>query len=458
MCGGCSRRRPVSRLRPLISAQMQVPFRGNSAGLHPLTWGQKDLYQALARYSRTFNMKATVPVPANVDLPQVGDALRWALERYEGLRTVFPASREWTAQQCVLQEGRLSVPVLPTGREGEPGTEQHGFGRPFDLAAELPIRCALIADGGVPRRLVLELSRLTADLWARRILERTLAARLAGAAHWQAGPAHQPADQATAESQPASTAASAASAAYIARLLDTYPVTAFPAPGRADESTRAHAVPSRPRAKMTSPALGWAVGVLSRRYRVSVPSVYLAYVALLISALSGTQRFIANMVSSNRWIPGGRDYLGTLNQYVPVAIHLGEADFPAVLRRVQSASLLGFSHGLYDIADLKALAGHDALGQVDCTINVSQPRGRSRLNESRPSAAVMAATSVTELPQVDDFPGEIRRSLHLLAGGTSDEPQLTLTVNRSVVPVRPDALLRDLESRAVRDAEAAGRH
>jgi Condensation domain len=427
------------------AAIVPVPFHGARGGRHPLTWGQKDIHRAFVRYSPQaafFNLRTSLRVPPGTGLGRIADALRWAVEEYESLRTTYPQDARHGPHQLVHRDGTVALTVLDGPPGGyRPDTPLDGLGAEFDPGTELPLRCVLVTERGEPAWLVVEISHLSVDSVGCRILRQALARRLTGKDDRSAEPAHQPADRAAAENTPGAAAASRNAAAYLRRTRDAHRVPLF-APQAPD--TRPAAL--RPRVRMTSSTLGAAVGVLSRRHRVASSSVYLTYLALLVGALAEQDSCVFHGVSSNRWVPHGGGYVGTLNQYALIGVDLADGDFAAVLRRVQAASLQAFGNALYDIDDVAAAGALDALDRVDCVLNDNRATGDQ-------APAQDAPTVVRELAPVPDPPEPIRRSLQLSVGATAHRPELTLTVDPRALPeADPGGLLRAVEHAAVAEA------
>ncbi len=118
-------------------------------------------------------------------------ALADVTARHEALRTVF-AERDGRVFQRVLPAGeaRPAVERLTATEDELPGLVDTAVNRPFDLAAELPLRATLVELGPEDHAAVLLLHHITTDEWSDRPFLRDLAAayaaRTAGTApEWQ---------------------------------------------------------------------------------------------------------------------------------------------------------------------------------------------------------------------------------------------------------------------------------
>lgn len=434
-----------------LAGTMTVRFSGARGGRHPLTWGQRDVYRGFLVHSphaAFFNVRVSVPVPPGTTADQVCDAVRRTVEDHESLRTTYRTDGSGRPYQVVQRDGVIAVPTVdvPPGEFDPHGPWAH-LGGEFDHAAELALRCVLVTSAGSPAWLVTEVSHLSADTAGGRILRRALARRLNGEP--VPGRVHQAADQIAEESSPSGLDLGGRAISYLGSVLDAVPVPVFGAPEGEPPS-------DRPRAVMTSPALGAAVAMLSHRHRVTAGPVYLTLTALLIAALSGREAFAFSVVASNRWIPGADVYIGTLNQYAVGAIDLAGADLPTALSRAQAAGLRAFRYGLFDIDALAADGYLDALDRVDCVLNNNQT-SQAPVPElpAETPAALLARTTIIDQPPFRPTPPPFRRSIQLSINGTGERPELTLIIERRVLPgIDPGRVLRAVEAVAVSAAEA----
>jgi hypothetical protein len=363
-------------------------------------------------------------------MTDIRSTVRWAIQEYEALRTTYPAHGHRVPVQQLQREGQVSFDVFESvGENYQPGVPLACFGREFDPGEDLPVRWAVVTEGSCPAWLALEVSHLSADLAGGRILNHALALRLADRMSLHPGRGCQPADRTAAELAPDGMAASRKAVAYLDEILGSQTLPIFtpgwPGPGGGR---------LRSRIQMTSPVLGAAVSTISRRYRVPAATVYLAWMALLVGALSGRSRCTFGVAASNRWLPGAADYVGTLNQYALMTVDLTAAEFPLLLKRVQAVSLQGFGHALYNIDDLEAKGLLSALDQVDCIINNSQS-GRAPTQIPANAAEDLRRLTLTEqVAPLSEPPAQIRRSIQLSVAGTGLRPSLLLCADPSVLP------------------------
>ncbi|WP_051852243.1 non-ribosomal peptide synthetase [Streptomyces aureocirculatus] len=166
----------------------------------PLSAAQRRLW-FLHQYeaSPTYNMPFTLHLTGELDAEALESALHDVIARHETLRTVFPQADDGPYQRVldvdeVNRDHRIALSVRRA--EGGPedgGPEDRGTAlaecltaaarRPFDLAAELPVRASLFrtasdpgSDGADAHVLALVIHHIAGDGWSLAPLARDLAA------------------------------------------------------------------------------------------------------------------------------------------------------------------------------------------------------------------------------------------------------------------------------------------
>ncbi|MFD5086391.1 non-ribosomal peptide synthase/polyketide synthase [Kitasatospora sp. NPDC058406] len=151
----------------------------------PLSYGQQRLW-FLSRMDEN-PAAGHIPVALRLGGPLDRAALTAALAdvtaRHEALRTLFPA-RDGEPYQLVLPEAAPGLPVTPVPAAGLAAALTASAARPFDLAAEPPLRAELFELGEQEHVLLLVLHHIAADGWSiaplRHDLARAYAARTVG--------------------------------------------------------------------------------------------------------------------------------------------------------------------------------------------------------------------------------------------------------------------------------------
>ncbi|MYV64926.1 hypothetical protein GT043_02930, partial [Streptomyces sp. SID2131] len=148
----------------------------------PLSHAQQRLWvvQQIECTSAAYNFPLVLRLRGPLDADAWEAALADVTARHEALRTVF-AERDGRVFQRVLPAGeaRPAVERLTATGDELPGLVDTAVNRPFDLAAELPLRAALVELGPEDHAAVLLLHHITTDEWSDRPFLRDLAAAYA---------------------------------------------------------------------------------------------------------------------------------------------------------------------------------------------------------------------------------------------------------------------------------------
>ncbi|MFF2542683.1 amino acid adenylation domain-containing protein [Kitasatospora sp. NPDC058063] len=175
---GLAARLGTGSRRPALSAAGERPERV------PLSFAQQRLWliDRMEGPSALYNLPLVLRVAGELDAAALELALGDVVARHESLRTLIEES-DGTPYQRILPAGqaRVRVELLPPGTEPASCTA-----RPFDLAADLPVRAHVIPAGPGEHLLALVLHHIAGDGWSMGPLLRDLAtayaARTGGAA------------------------------------------------------------------------------------------------------------------------------------------------------------------------------------------------------------------------------------------------------------------------------------
>ncbi|MFD5432637.1 amino acid adenylation domain-containing protein [Kitasatospora sp. NPDC127067] len=175
---GLAARLGAGSRRPALSAAGERPERV------PLSFAQQRLWliDRMEGPSALYNLPLVLRVAGELDAAALELALGDVVARHESLRTLIEEF-DGTPYQRILPAGqaRVRVELLPPGTEPASCTA-----RPFDLAADLPVRAHVIPAGPGEYLLALVLHHIAGDGWSMGPLLRDLAtayaARTGGAA------------------------------------------------------------------------------------------------------------------------------------------------------------------------------------------------------------------------------------------------------------------------------------
>ncbi|MEU7876566.1 condensation domain-containing protein, partial [Dactylosporangium sp. NPDC049140] len=145
----------------------------------PLSFAQQRLWflTQLEPDSVEYNMPILIPVPGDVDVARLAEALRRLVERHEVLRTRLVAGADGVPYQVIEPAAAFELTVVE--RSAHDWITQDAT-VPFNLAAAPPLRATLLRVAPGEHMLALAMHHVIGDEWSDGILRRELAALYAG--------------------------------------------------------------------------------------------------------------------------------------------------------------------------------------------------------------------------------------------------------------------------------------
>jgi hypothetical protein len=259
-------------------------------------------YHQVPRQSRyEAHITLSYPLPGGCTVGGARAALNYLVRRHEVLRTVYDLRTGPGPRQVVMAPGPLPVREVaadgPAGAAGAAAAVRELVQRPFDLAAEWPLRACLVTRGGQLSRMQLVFNHLAFDDVSLNLLSRDLDALLAAGT---AGPparlpavAQQPIDLAGYEAERPAGEVGADLRHWQAEVART-PADICAARRRRVLAGTAHS------ASLTVPALLSAARSVSARERVWPSAVHLAAFAVTLAAYTGERMAACGLYTSQR--------------------------------------------------------------------------------------------------------------------------------------------------------------
>ncbi|MEU9999822.1 amino acid adenylation domain-containing protein [Streptomyces sp. NPDC050848] len=321
----------------------------------PLSHAQQRLWviQQIECTSAAYNFPLVMRLRGALDIEAWGAALADVTARHEALRTVF-VEREGQALQRVLpaHEARPVVERLSATEDQVPALIEATVNRPFDLAAELPLRATVVELAPEDHVVVLLLHHITTDEWSDRPFLRDLAAayaaRTAGTApRWEPLPV-QYADYALWQQRLLGDPADADSLA--ARQLEYWRTTLDGAPEELELPTD-RPRPARPAFSGAELDIAFEADVhdglkrLARETGASMFMVVHAAVAALLHRMGAGTDIPLGSPIAGRGDEALDDLVGFFVNTLVLRTDLsGDPSFTELLGRVRETDLAAFSH------------------------------------------------------------------------------------------------------------------
>ncbi|MEU8119529.1 condensation domain-containing protein [Spirillospora sp. NPDC049024] len=326
-------------------------FSGAGAATGPATCGQKGLWLDIAAKEHEtafFNPSKEIEVPAGLSVDDLLADLRTLVVRHRSLRTVLYRDATGALTQEVLAGGEIEVPLVRIGDGAEAlwdAVAEHrrrAERRPFDLAAEPPIRPAIFLSGEKPLAVLLCTAHTAADGTGVGNLAadygRLLAARTGGDGALPA--ARQPLEQALYERSALGRRRLSKALRHWRTVLETAPRTMFPS--EPEGPPRHHA------GTLYSRAAAMALDAAARRLSVSSSTVLLAATAAALGRHTGMPRCPVQLISANRFADPEVNAVACMIQGTPAVVDLDRPLFRDVVDGAWEASIRALRHGVYD--------------------------------------------------------------------------------------------------------------
>ncbi|HEX7301938.1 amino acid adenylation domain-containing protein, partial [Lentzea sp.] len=310
----------------------------------PLSSAQLGVRLAMEVADHAYTAPHAMRLLGELDLKALHAASLDVVERHEALRTVFPEDVSgW--HQVVLPADELLFEVAECAEDALDSTLTALVARPFDLAADIPLRVHVLRLGERDHVVLLALHHIATDGWSTGVLLRDLAeayrARLGGAApDWRPLPI-QYADHSLRQQQlPGS---SDDPLAFWAETLDGIPdelrlPVDRPRPvvsGNVGDEVRARVDAGTHRALVS----------LARTNNATVFMALHAAVATLLTKLGAGTDVVLGTVVAGRGSEDLDDLVGLFVNTLALRVDLsGDPDFTTVLQRVREADLAAYTH------------------------------------------------------------------------------------------------------------------
>jgi hypothetical protein len=319
--------------------KITIDFEGERDAIGPLTWAQRRTWRGSRLKHRPFVYVQSVP--PGKSLREVSNAVKWAFEEFESLRTVFPSGADGNPYQKVEKVGSVEILVIPaegfTVEADIQSVIRRLKGERFDVATEFGASFVIVTHADVPTHLICLVSHLAVDAHGCRALGVALDGYFSGERDRLSAPLMQPVDRARLEQSAKWQEESARSLAYWKSILEKLP-----------QGGRRSAV-------MDSYALRAAISVISEKCETSTFAVYLAAASVIAGALIGRDKSSFLLPASNRVSLEERSFVGELVQFSPGLLESLNKPFEKIVNDAWRASVKGYRFSRYDEQALQVM-------------------------------------------------------------------------------------------------------
>ncbi|MER7008148.1 condensation domain-containing protein [Dactylosporangium sp. NPDC000555] len=328
--------------------RISVAFAGEGSGEDELSWGQREIWEALVAQRSWMPMGGTLPLPPGHTVEDTVERLRYQMSRYQSMRTRLRFAADGTPRQVVHDSGEITLEVVEAGPadpyEVALAVQRRYEQTEFDFAGEWPLRMAVVQQDGTPTHLVAIMTHFVMDGGGAAIM-------LAEEDRHETAPVRgmQALEQVQWQRSPAGQRLSGAAIRYWEATLRTIPARRFA--GASDPRT-----PRYWRGEFSSAALPLAVQSIAARTQVDATTVMLTACAVASVRVCGVNPLATRLVSSNRFRPGLAEIVGPVSQSALCAMDVAGLPFDEALERVRRASVLAYKHGYYDRARLEEIS------------------------------------------------------------------------------------------------------
>ncbi|GAA2405462.1 hypothetical protein GCM10010420_36560 [Streptomyces glaucosporus] len=412
----------------------------------PGTWAQQafwDAMKALGEDDHQFNLSQSVDIGGDISAAEAFEAVAWMVRRHESFRTLFFEDSEGRVTQQVQGTVEVPVRVLESDADADQtDAETEWVSRRFRHVSEIPLRVCLIGLDGGPKRLVLSISHMCADLFGIRIAIGELTDVLGGANPLSFPCPVQPREVAEFQNSDEGKTFSDRAVAYWIRTLLDLPAM------RVDPGFSDHREPRFWQGQLSSGSLPRALTLLSSRFGVSSSVVLLSAASLVLGELTGTTRPSLMLMCGNRINAADRRNVSPRVLEGLFTVNVSCDGFAELLKRTWRSSLTSYRHSQYNKVDL--LSEIQSSGADRCRLHRTVFYNDARMGGSESPVTAEWPTDEALRPgecdvrALTDNRGEEDIALHVHDDG--DRLRMTFTADTELVgPQAIEDSLREIE-------------
>jgi hypothetical protein len=358
----------------VMSDQVRFEFAGVGSGVDELAWGQQEIWLAMVRQRSWLPVGGPNRVWPGKTLDDVVEDLRYALGRYQTMRTRLRFEADGRVLQEVSDHGEFVIEVYDAPDDADPDAfadALYDWFRAGDLdhVKDWPVRVGVVRQRGALTHQVTAASHLVTDALGGAIM-------MAEAIRREPAPVAgmQPLEQVRRQRSPAGQRQNEAALRYWRRLLRTVPARTVPASTDRCE-------PRYREGLLHSPAMHLALRAIVAREGVDPAAALLAVFAVAVARVTGVDPVVIRPIVGNRFWPGLADVVSPVNQAGLCVVDVAGAPFPEVLARVRRAVMATYKYAHFDplrLADVVAEVERERGEQIDLSVLFNDRRTGDR--------------------------------------------------------------------------------
>lgn len=333
----------IPTLPPVPTERVTVPFSGDGEGIGALTWGQRDILEAMARQG-CFYVGGAVPLPEGVTVQYAADQLSFIVSRFPSLRTTLRFESPGRAVQELHGSGEVILDVFDLAPGADPDEtvawiETYYRTRPRDFRTQWPVQTGVLRQSGQPTHMISISCHTVADMLGMQAMQRDLDAVRTESATPTIG--RQQLELAAWQQSPAGRRVTDAAVRHMEKALRSVPQR--PLPLSADERNPRHWT-----GVLRSRALKLALPAICARTAADASAVLLALYATALGRLGLLNPAFIRPVSSNRFRPGLADVVSNISQTSYCVLDVAGVSVDEAVNRARQTSMLAYKNSYFD--------------------------------------------------------------------------------------------------------------
>ncbi len=327
-------------LLPIPTERVPVRFSGDGEGIGELTWGQREILQAMV-WQGWIALGGVLPLPPGATVEGAVDQLRYMVSRFPSMRTKLRFDAQGYARQEVHSSGEVMLDVFDLAPGADPDEtaaqiEACYRTRPRDFRVQWPVQMGVLRQAGRPTHVIAISCHTVSDGLGMQALGREVDARVTEPAIGL-----QQLELAAWQHSPAGRRISDAAIRRMEKALRSVPPR--PLPLSDDERDPRHWT-----GVLRSRALKLALPAIAARTESDSSAVLLALFATALGRLGLLNPAVIRPLSSNRFRPGLTDMVGNLVQSGVCILDTAETTIDDVVRRARQASMTVRKYSYFD--------------------------------------------------------------------------------------------------------------